>query len=694
MGNRGKLLAAGAAAFLVFCAGTSLGSSSISPVETVRIVFGFTGGLDARSVAIVRQLRLPRALLAFMAGGALSLSGAVFQPLLKNQLASPYIVGVSSGASLGAALVILAGFSLPLLGAYTLPAVGLAGGLLTVFLVFSFSSRLDRAMSNNTIILFGMVVSLFVNALLTTLMALHREELKTLVIWQMGSFALKGWSYIFLMLPFLGVGILGVLRYTRELDLLSFGEEDAFSAGVEIRTVRGWLFFFSAVLTGAAVALSGAVGFVDLIAPHTARRIVGSRHRYSLPMSFLLGGSLMVAADLVARVVVSPSELPVGAVTALIGAPFFAWVYFRRGGASSLLRFAHKTPKNRLIGDFLPCKLRKEPDNRDFCGTKYHKNSQVQEAPRMPAGAGRPFALPGGRRRMAAISGTPAGTISGGIAAGTERPLAAPASPEPAGRILSIRDLRAGYGGVDVIRNISLEVRPGEVFCIAGPNGSGKSTLLRAAARLIPYRGEVRIGGLNIAGLKRKELARKTALLGQMSQLWFPYTVYDTVALGRYAHSGERWVWGFIKSLSPEDRAAVENILERLKLADIRDRLITELSGGQLQRVFLARTLVQDPAIILLDEPTNHLDLRHQVELLDYLSGWARENRRAVAAVLHDLNLVNRFADRMVLLDKGEIAAAGTGRDLLGNAAAGALETAYGIDIRGFMRESLRRWEP
>ncbi|MDR2376133.1 MAG: iron ABC transporter permease, partial [Treponema sp.] len=264
MGSRLKLLIAGGAAFLVFCAGASLGSSSISPVETIRIVFGFTGGLDARTVAIVRQLRLPRALLAFMAGGALSLSGAVFQPLLKNQLASPYIVGVSSGASLGAALVILAGFSLPLLGPYTLPAAGLAGGLLAVLLVFSFSSRLDRAMSNNTIILFGMVVSLFVNALLTTLMAFHREELKTLVIWQMGSFALKGWPYIFLMLPFLGVGALGVLRYTRELDLLSFGEEDAFSAGVEIRTVRGWLFFFSAVLTGAAVALSGAIGFVDL----------------------------------------------------------------------------------------------------------------------------------------------------------------------------------------------------------------------------------------------------------------------------------------------------------------------------------------------------------------------------------------------------------------------------------------------
>jgi iron complex transport system ATP-binding protein len=258
------------------------------------------------------------------------------------------------------------------------------------------------------------------------------------------------------------------------------------------------------------------------------------------------------------------------------------------------------------------------------------------------------------------------------------------------GETLAVEHLYAGYGGADVVKNICLETLPGELFCIAGPNGSGKSTLLRAVAGLLPCRGKVYIGTLDTAFLKRKELAKKTALLGQMTQLWFPYTVYDTVALGRYAHAGGQ---SFFKSLSPQDRTAVEDTLARLKLEDVRDRLITELSGGQLQRVFLARTLVQDPAIILLDEPTNHLDLRHQVELLEYLSAWAREHRRLVVAVLHDLNLVNRFAGHMVLLDRGEIVAAGTGRDLLGNGRGSTvLETAYGMDIRGFMRESLEKW--
>jgi iron complex transport system permease protein len=270
----------------------------------------------------------------------------VFQSVLKNQLASPYIIGVSSGASLGAALVILCGLRItlpesalgplgpllaPLVRDFSLPAAGFGAGLLTVFIVIAFASRLDRNLSNNTVILFGMVVSLFVNALLTTLIALFREELKTLILWQMGSFALKGWPYVILMLPFLILGGLGLARYTRELDLLSFGEEEAQAAGLAIRGVRGRLFFFASLLTGAAVALCGAIGFVDLISPHVSRRIAGPSHRYALPLSFLIGGCLMIAADLIARTVISPAELPVGAVTALIGAPFFAWVYFRRG---------------------------------------------------------------------------------------------------------------------------------------------------------------------------------------------------------------------------------------------------------------------------------------------------------------------------------------------------------------------------
>jgi iron complex transport system permease protein len=349
-------VAAAVLSLIVLCAGMSLGSSGIRPAETFRVlgakIFGLHTETDPQIAAIVWELRLPRTILAFIVGGALAVSGAVFQSVLKNPLASPYILGVSSGASLGAALVMIgilgpaggslvqAAFSLPggflskTAGFLVLPFFGFVFGLGTVLVVLAVSYRLDKNLSNNTIILFGMVLSLFVNAILTTLLSLFREELKNLLLWQLGSFALRGWSHVALILPFLAVGLLGIIRYTREMDILSFGEDQGQSMGVNARAVRKRLFLFAALLTGSAVALCGAVGFVDLIAPHAARRIVGSRHRRVIPLSFCAGGILMVAADIIARIVISPSELPVGAVTALIGAPFFAWVYFgrQRGG--------------------------------------------------------------------------------------------------------------------------------------------------------------------------------------------------------------------------------------------------------------------------------------------------------------------------------------------------------------------------
>ena len=268
-------------------------------------------------------------MLAFFVGGCLATSGAVVQSILKNQLASPYTLGVSSGASLGAGLIIVTGISMPIIGSFTLPLVGFLFGLATVYIVIVFSSTIDRTMSNNTIILSGMVFSLFVNAILTTLTALFSEDMKSITLWQMGTFSMKGWSYVQLILPFLIIGMLGVIRFTREMDIMTFGEEQAKATGVDVSKIKRNLFIFSAILTGGAISLSGTIGFIDLIAPHVVRLVFGSKHKYVIPMSFVFGGCLMVISDLIARTVVVPSELPVGAVTALIGAPFFAYIYFK-----------------------------------------------------------------------------------------------------------------------------------------------------------------------------------------------------------------------------------------------------------------------------------------------------------------------------------------------------------------------------
>lgn len=322
--------------FLILCIGASIGSSDTSILNIISIVghkaFGIplSKNISANDIAIIWNLRLPRVLLAFIVGGSLSVSGAVVQSVLRNPLASPYTLGVSSGASLGVGLLIISSFSIPLLGKLTLPLTGFLCGLLTVLIIVRFASRVDKHISTSTIILSGMVFSLFCNALLTTITALYSEDIKSIVLWQMGSFSMKGWSYVQIGLPFFILGILGIMFYCTELDILSFGENQAKSVGVDTTKVKKHLLIFAAILTGCAVALSGIIGFVDLIIPHLVRKIIGAKHKHVIPVCIFLGGSFMVVTDLVARTIIVPSELPVGAITSIIGAPFFTYIYFKK----------------------------------------------------------------------------------------------------------------------------------------------------------------------------------------------------------------------------------------------------------------------------------------------------------------------------------------------------------------------------
>ncbi|MCL2066909.1 MAG: ABC transporter ATP-binding protein [Treponema sp.] len=250
--------------------------------------------------------------------------------------------------------------------------------------------------------------------------------------------------------------------------------------------------------------------------------------------------------------------------------------------------------------------------------------------------------------------------------------------------MLEVREMCAGYGGVDVIRNISFSVVAGESLCVLGPNGCGKTTLLKSIARIIDYRGTVSLKDRDILSFSRKELAKKIALLGQSAKVYFPYTVYETVSMGRYAHSG-----GFLKGQPAEDKTIVEDIIEKLDIKDIKDKMIDELSGGQLQRVFLAKTFAQTPDIILLDEPANHLDLKYQIELLDFLKSWVRDNNKTLISVLHDLNLARRFADTAIVMKDGEITACGKIENALNGE---ILQAVYGLDIHAHMLESLEQW--
>ncbi|MCL2802025.1 MAG: ABC transporter ATP-binding protein [Treponema sp.] len=251
--------------------------------------------------------------------------------------------------------------------------------------------------------------------------------------------------------------------------------------------------------------------------------------------------------------------------------------------------------------------------------------------------------------------------------------------------MLEIKYLYAGYGGEDVIFDTNFQINKGESLCVLGPNGCGKSTLLKSIARIIEYRGSVLMNGENISIISRRELAKKIALLSQSAQVFFPYTVYETAAMGRYAY-----LQGILKNLSAEDIKIIEDVLKQLDIWDIKDRMIDELSGGTLQRVFLARTLIQTPDIILLDEPANHLDLKHQIELLDLLKIWVKENNKMLIGVFHDLNLARLFGDTAIVMNNSRIAANGKIDDVLNS---DVLSDVYGIDVREFMNEALEKWK-
>ena len=251
--------------------------------------------------------------------------------------------------------------------------------------------------------------------------------------------------------------------------------------------------------------------------------------------------------------------------------------------------------------------------------------------------------------------------------------------------MLEIKEVRCGYDNKEIVKGVSFNVERGNNLCIVGPNGCGKSTLLKSIANLLEYKGNIKLDSKEISKLNRKDLAKSVALMTQASNIYFPYTVYETVALGRYAH-----LKGLFSRINKEDDEIILNSIANVGLIDIKDKLISELSGGQLQRVYLARAFAQDPDVILLDEPTNHLDLKCQIEILEYLNKWTKENNKIVVAVLHDLNLVQTFGEKVVMMNNGKIISSGTPKEVLSGE---KLKEVYEVDVKGFMIDALEKWK-
>ncbi len=276
------------------------------------------------------SIRIPRIITGFIAGSGLALCGMVFQALFRNPLATPFTLGISSGASFGAALTILTGYTGVIFGIPFTNFGALGGAFAAMFLVYSFSS-LQKNMSNLTILLAGIAVSYFFSSLLMFVQFLSNLRHSFQIIrWLMGGLDLYGYKDLFSILPLVLIGIIIIIIKLPELDLLLTGEDIAKTRGVNVVSTKTILFFATSITVSAIVAVCGPIGFIGMMTPHICRLIFGNKHKILGPATFLSGGAFLVICDTIARTVIAPSEMPVGVITSLLGGPFFLWILFSR----------------------------------------------------------------------------------------------------------------------------------------------------------------------------------------------------------------------------------------------------------------------------------------------------------------------------------------------------------------------------
>jgi iron complex transport system permease protein len=294
-----------------------------------------TGDMDS---GIFWNMRVPRVLTAFMAGSALAISGMAFQALFRNPLATPFTLGVSSGAAFGAALSIICGFSFSFMGISGMSVGSLAGALIAILAVYGFT-RVKKGFSTSTMLLAGVAISFFFSSLILFLQYLSDfTQSFRIVRWLMGGIEAAGYNSLFGLLPFILPGSIIVFSLTHELNLFSAGEDIAVSRGVEVGKMKTVLFFAVSLMIGGVVSVCGPIGFVGMMSPQICRLLIGANHRYLAPASFLFGGLFLTLCDTLARIVIAPAEIPVGIITALLGGPFFLWLLLNGTAEKSMIR--------------------------------------------------------------------------------------------------------------------------------------------------------------------------------------------------------------------------------------------------------------------------------------------------------------------------------------------------------------------
>jgi len=324
---------------LIFIAAGSLflGTANIGYVDVFKILLHNIPGLGERisidgipesAITIIMKLRLTRVILALLVGAGLAAVGSTMQCLFRNPMAEPGLLGISSGAGLGATIAIITGVNTTFFGMGATAIAAFFGAILTMLIVYNIS-RTGSKMSSTVLILAGTAVSFMNSAVIQLLMIFRRDRMDYIMLWTMGSFTTSGWNKVLILLPFLAIGLVILLLYARQLNVISTGEETAQSLGIEVEKIKKILLAVCSLITAACVSTAGIIGFVGLIIPHIFRLVVGPDQRILLPYSIVGGAAFLVICDTLARVIAPPAEIPVGAITAVFGSPFFIALLIR-----------------------------------------------------------------------------------------------------------------------------------------------------------------------------------------------------------------------------------------------------------------------------------------------------------------------------------------------------------------------------
>lgn len=313
------------------------GSVSIDFSDTLRILgnkipwlkdFISLEGIKSSHMTIIYQLRLPRILVALLTGASLATVGCAYQGIFKNPMADPFVIGVSSGAALGATIGIVFNISLQFLGFTTISICAFIGSLLTVFIVLKIAS-IKKNLPTTTLLLSGIAINYFFSAIISLLMLLNREKLEKVYLWTLGSFSASTWHEVGLILPVVVFGFMAIWLFSKDLNMMLLGDEDAGSLGVHVQRTKKIILVISSIMVAVVVSASGIIGFVGLIIPHMVRLVSGPHHQRLLPLSMLVGGLFMVLCDTLARTLLAPAELSVGIITSLFGVPFFLMLLYK-----------------------------------------------------------------------------------------------------------------------------------------------------------------------------------------------------------------------------------------------------------------------------------------------------------------------------------------------------------------------------